>query len=369
MIAVLVALAGVLAVAAVLVEGVPAGRAGSSVVAVPHPADLPRPSGDTGGSGADTATADRNVIAVLGSDLADPYVLTVGAVSYAYGTNTEAGGNVPVLSSTDLRAWNRVGDALPTLPGWAADTGLTTWAPAVSAVDDGYDLYYATRVAALGIECVSVAHATGPAGPFTDSSTGPLICQESEGGSIDPSPFSDGGERYLTWKSEGIRPGTTPALWAQRLSADGRSLVGTPARLLGPDLPWQDGVVEGPAMLARDGTFTLFYSAGDWHSPTYATGTAACAGPLGPCTENPQPMLRTGDAGVGPGGAEPFRAADGSWWLAFHTWTRRQPAAWPHADRQLVLVPLTPTGAPTITADAALRAGRVTRTPGAGRTG
>ncbi len=32
-------------------------------------------------------------------------------------------------------------------------------------------------------------------------------------------------------------------------------------------------------MLARDGTFTLFYSAGDWHSADCATGTAACAGP------------------------------------------------------------------------------------------
>lgn len=336
-----------------LVAALVVTRDGSTRTAATAPVPGAGASGTPGGSSSappdgsvpGSTPDERGVVAVMGSDLADPYVLAVGATSYAYGTNAD-GANIPVLVSTDpeLRTWTRAGDALPRLPGWAQDTGFTTWAPAVARVDDGYVLYYATRVAATGHQCVSTSHAAGPTGPFTDASAAPLICQESEGGSIDPSPYTVGTARYLTWKSEGVLPGTTPAIWAQRLSPDGRTLLGEPARLLTPTLEWEHGVVEGPAMLARGGRYDLLYSAGDWHSTGYATGSATCAGPLGPCTPRPEPLLRTGTAGVGPGGAEPFQAPDSTWWVAFHTWNRRQPAASPHADRQLVLAPVAPSG-------------------------
>ncbi|CUU55090.1 Glycosyl hydrolases family 43 [Parafrankia irregularis] len=311
----------------------------------------------------------RSAVVVRGSNLADPYLLTIDGVTYAYGTNAD-GAHVPVLTSTDpsLRSWVRAGDALPHLPGWAQDTGFTTWAPSVAEVDGGYVLYYVTRVAATGHQCVSTAHATSPTGPFIDVSTSPAICQEAEGGSIDPSPYAVGAERYLTWKSEGILPGTTPTIWAQRLAADGRTLLGEPTALLRPTLDWQHGLVEGPAMLVRGGSYDLLFSAGDWHSPDYATGSATCAGPLGPCTVRPESLLRTGTAGVGPGGAEPFRSIDRAsgeetWWLAFHTWNRREPAENPHADRQLVVVPLPDAGALTPADRSAVRLGRVTTAP------
>ncbi|CAI7973555.1 Glycoside hydrolase family 43 (Modular protein) [Frankia sp. Hr75.2] len=365
------ALIAVGAVVAVLVTAPIAARGGSAQA--PSAASVPSTgtsgaSGTPGGSGGAPSDGsspgspadERGVVAVRGSNLADPYVLAAGATSYAYGTNADDA-NIPVLVSTDpeLRTWTRAGDALPRLPGWAQDTGFTTWAPAVARVDDGYVLYYATRVAATGHQCVSTAHAASPTGPFADTSAAPLICQESEGGSIDPSPYTVGADRYLTWKSEGILPGTTPAIWAQRLSPDGGTLLDAPVRLLTPTLGWQHGVVEGPAMLARGDHYELLYSAGDWHSPEYATGSADCAGPLGPCTPRPDPLLRTGTAGVGPGGAEPFRAADGTWWLAFHTWNRREPADWPHADRQLVLSPLAPSGALALPGRPGFQLGRV----------
>ncbi|MGF7235326.1 MAG: glycoside hydrolase family 43 protein [Frankia sp.] len=326
----------------------------------------PRPAGNSSGSAgaADTAavagstTDDRTAIAVRGSNLADPFVLTVAGVAYAYGTNTTPGGNVPVLRSTDLRTWRSVGDALPVLPRWAASGQQLTWAPSVSRVADGFVLYYTARDVAAGIQCISTATSLSPAGPFVDRSGGPLICQTSAGGSIDPSPYTVGSDRYLTWKSEGIRAGHVPTVWAARMTADGAHLAGPAVELLHPTLAWQHGIVEGPAMLARGGRFDLIYSAGDWHSPGYATGTAACTGPLGPCTVAPDPFLRTGTAGVGPGGAEPFVGADGTWWLAFHTWNRKDPAASPHAGRQLVLAPLSPSGPPAVPPHPTVRMGR-----------
>ena len=44
---------------------------------------------------------------------------------------------------------------------------------------------------ASGQECISVATASRPQGPFTDKSTAPLECQKSLGGSIDPASFID----------------------------------------------------------------------------------------------------------------------------------------------------------------------------------
>ncbi len=48
--------------------------------------------------------------------------------------------------------------------------------------------------------------ATGktPAGPFTDTSAKPLVCQADEGGSIDPSPrVAADGTVYLYWQNDG----------------------------------------------------------------------------------------------------------------------------------------------------------------------
>jgi beta-xylosidase len=306
---------------------------------------------------AEPASRDRPAIVVRGSDLADPFLLAVGGVTYAYGTNNFEDGHVPLLRSNDLHNWERVGDALPTLPAWASP--ITTWAPSVTAVDGRYIMYYTAGVLAADIQCISTAVSASPAGPFVDRSPGPLICQEDAGGSIDPSPYTAAGRRYLTWKSEGIRDGQTPTLWAQPLSRDGLRLRGTPKVLLRPSLPWQHGIVEGPAMLARDGRFDLLYSAGDWHSPKYATGTAHCAGPLGPCTATAEPFLRTGADGVGPGGAEPFIDGDGQWWLGYHTWSLRAPARSPHAGRQLVLAPLSPSGPPAVPDRPSVRFGHV----------
>jgi hypothetical protein len=255
-------------------------------------------------------------------DFPDPSVLRVGSRYYAYSTNSGVG-NIQVLESTDLVHWSIVGDALAGLPAWAAPGA--TWAPSVLASGGAYIAYYTARDIGSGLQCISVAVAFAPSGPFVDFSKAPLVCQPA--GSIDPSPFVDAsGTRRLLWKSEatGAEPAT---IWSQPLSTTGLSLQpgSTPTALLTPTQPWEEHVVEAPSMIAIRGVDYLFYSGGLWTTAGYAEGVAVCAGPAGPCRRPlSAPVLVSTDRLGGPGGGAAFSAADGAVWLAYHAFT--QPA-------------------------------------------
>ncbi|HEX4127654.1 MAG TPA: glycoside hydrolase family 43 protein [Acidimicrobiales bacterium] len=251
-------------------------------------------------------------------DFPDPSVLLVGQNYYAYATNSVAG-NIQIIDSTDLTHWTAVGNALPSLPGWA--TANYTWAPAVASIGGTFLLYYAVDVAGTGQECISVATANRPQGPFSDKSTAPLECQKSLGGSIDPASFIDtNGTPYLVWKSGG--PGSSK-IWSQQLAPSGTSFVpGTnPSPLLTPDQPWESGTVEAPDLVSTGGVYSLFFSGNDWNSANYAVGVATCTGPLGPCRDaTPSPILSSGDGVAGPGGESVFADTSGNYWIAFHAW-------------------------------------------------
>jgi hypothetical protein len=262
-------------------------------------------------------------------DFPDPFVLPVADGYLAYSTNAN-GGSVQVLRSNDLVAWTLVGDALQTVPSWAVP-GFT-WAPALlhlpaapktaatPARADEYVLYYTVHEAATGAQCITSAVAPGPLGPFVDDSTGPLVCDRPDGGSIDPSPFVDrDGTVWLQWKRErAIRPS---AIVSQRLGFDGRSLVGAPVDLLTADRSWEHGVVEAPAMLDAGGRHWLFVSGGVWNERSYSEGVTSCAGPAGPCDPNVTLLITTSGSVVAPGGGSVFRATDGTVWLAYHAYT------------------------------------------------
>ncbi len=255
-------------------------------------------------------------------DFPDPDVILVDGTYFAYATNSVAG-NIQIIESTNLTSWNAVGNALPSLPGWAIPDA--TWAPAVAVIGDAFRLYYAAEVAGPGggEECISVATAAEPQGPFIDGSTSPLECQPSLGGSLDPSPFIDtDGKAYLVWKSNG---GTGPAaIWSEQLNASGTGFAtnATPTQLLVPDQSWEAGIVEAPDLVTSGGRYFLFYSGNNWNSADYAIGVATCTGPLGPCTEPlSQPILASSSGIQGPGGEDVFTDSSGSYWIAFHAWT------------------------------------------------
>lgn len=219
---------GLAATAALLPTGCDGGPGGGPGGGGPGGGpDGGRPEGG-GPGGRQVATFTNPVHA---ADTPDPQAIQVAGVWYLFHTNNRQH-NVPVLTSPDLVTWAPGGDALPGLPGWA-DPGRT-WAPEVVALaPDRYVLYYTAAASAAGRQCIGVATATAPQGPYRDTSAGPLVCQVNEGGSIDASPFRDSdGALYLLWKNDGNAIGMDTWLYAQRLSDDGRSLRGAPARLL-----------------------------------------------------------------------------------------------------------------------------------------
>ena len=189
-------------------------------------------------------------------DFPDPAVVLVGQTYFAYATNSVVG-NIQIIDSTDLSHWTAVGNALPSLPAWA--TPNNTWAPSVAMIGGTFVLYYAANVAGTADECISVATASQPQGPFNDTSTAPLACQKSLGGSIDPASFiGTNGTQYLVWKSGG--PGTS-RIWSQPLVPSGTSFVpgSNPTSLLAPDQPWEAGTVEAPDLVTTGGRYYLFY--------------------------------------------------------------------------------------------------------------
>lgn len=255
---------------------------------------------------------------VVQGDFADPFLLPAGGEQYLYATNT-LGRNVPVARFDDTGVVSAASDALPELPDWTEPGAV--WAPSVVEVPGGWVLYYTTRDVASGLQCLSVASAADPIGPFTDDSDAPLICQTELGGSIDPSPYRDGDRRWLVWKSDGNCCELATQIFVQETSADGRSVVGEPTALLGVDQSWEGELVEGPALVAADRGLLLFYSANRWDTADYAVGYATCESVTGPCVKpREDPWLRTYALAAGPGGQELSVGPDGPV-VAYHGWS------------------------------------------------
>ncbi|GAA0817118.1 glycoside hydrolase family 43 protein [Spirilliplanes yamanashiensis] len=250
----------------------------------------------------------------------DPGALLADGTWYAYGTNTGTA-NVPVLTSTDLVRWAPAPDALPELGAWASRGN--TWAPEATRTAAGrHVLYYTARSTATGRQCIGAAVAAKPGGPYTDSAREPLVCQAGEGGSIDASPYTDAdGGLWLLWKNDGNAVGEPTYLYSQRLSADGLTVTGKPARLSRNDAAWEAHVVEAPQLVRRDGRLYLFYSANAFDSDAYAVGYATCDTPRGPCADAPEnPVLRSSPVAEGPGHSYLVTEADGTTWLLYHAW-------------------------------------------------
>ena len=248
------------------------------------------------------ASADPSFVPALTENFPDAFVLPHGSEFIAYSTND--GPNVPIATSKDLVHWSFVGDpatgkqrdALPTLGSWAK-AGFT-WAPEVLQLGGKYLLYYTASDRRKDMQCIGVAVASDPLGPFIDSNADPNVCQTDLGGSNDADALRDSdGKRYIYFKNDGNRVHQRTSLWGQALAPDGLSVTGQPVELLKDNQGWEDRVVEAPTMVRSPVGYELFFSGGffGWNpeegglSP-YAMGYASCSGPLGPCTaakENP----------------------------------------------------------------------------------
>lgn len=252
-------------------------------------------------------------------DFPDPFLLSDEGLHHAFAT---ASGFVQVqhLRAPDLSAWDGPREALPVAPSWAVP--LSVWAPAVLERPDGAVLYFTAQLAGTDMHCIASAVGKDPMGPFEHLDDEPLLCPTELGGSIDPSPFVDVDRTpHLLWKNDGVTLRQESAIWSQRLSADGRSLVGEAALLIRTDQRWEYPHVEAPSMARVGDEYWLLYSGNWWNQDAYGIGAARCASPRGPC-EKPfdGPVLTSREGAFGPGGAEFFRDRSGRLLVAYHAW-------------------------------------------------
>jgi beta-xylosidase len=320
------------------------------------------------GLGAPAAADPPLFVPVYTRDFPDAFVLPHGGEFLGYATNpARAHVNVQMAVSRNLTDWQELRDgatlhdAMPSLPAWAR-FGFT-WAPEVIQVGDGYNLYFTARERESGKQCIGVATAPDPRGPFISPSPAPLVCQRDLGGTIDASPFRDAdGRLYLYFKNDGnsLAARRPVRLYGQPLAADGLSVTGTPTALLDAHGGWEADLVEAPTMVHPPGGYVLFFSAGFYGWPDdvnlspYAMGYAACRGPLGPCAEAPgDPVLHsfhTREAGClsGPGHQGVFQLGT-RYFLTFHAWAATQDCRRSESSRFLYVAPLAwRDGAPVI---------------------
>ncbi len=290
-----------------------AGVAGLAAVAV----------GVWPGAGRAAAAGTTFTAPAYAGDFPDPSVLVAGGTYWAYSTGS-GGRNLQVMSSSDLHSWTGLADPLRGLPGWAS-AGLT-WAPGVTQVGSTYVMYYTVHDPALAMQCISVATSSSPAGPFTDNSSGPLVCQTGDGGSIDPNPFVDpaSGRLYLLWKSDDNSIGQRTKIWGQALAPGGLSMAAgtTPALLLTQSAPWQSPSAEGPTMVRNGSHYYLFYGANSYNSASSGIGYAESGSVLGNFSNMSWfgPWLGTTGNAQGPQGPMIFTDATNTTRMAFAAW-------------------------------------------------
>jgi arabinan endo-1,5-alpha-L-arabinosidase len=308
--------------------------------ASPGPSLPSRPEASTTG---DIVTAIRRL---EGVNAPDPFVVMHNGRAWLFATNMQ-GSNVPLIAP-DGDGSTTMTDALPVLPEWAVPG--YTWAPAVTAVDDGWVLAFTARHRASGLQCIGVATATDIAGPY-EAAAGPLVCDVWAGGSIDPSFVEDDqGHRWLLYKDDGNCCDLPTALRAVPLTADGTALAGPSVVLVQADRPWEDGVVEAPTMVQVGDRWLLLYSASRWDDASYAVGAAWCTSPVGPCVKQPDPVLSIGEGYDGPGGLElvverttsgagvdidTLSGVDRGVPVVFHAWPDRPHGSEDGSERQL----------------------------------
>ena len=213
------------------------------------------------------------------SDFPDPSILQWGGGYYAFATQNFAvpSQTINIQAATSLDGINWTGwngpAVLPQVGSWAKPGD--TWAPSVvrDNADNDFVMYYTATEIQSGDQCIGVATSSSPTGPYADSQSQPMVCQNGTGypdptvdsggqdlgGSIDPDVFTDSstGDSYLIWKSDGnhLNPPINTTLWSVRL---GPGFLPTgnaqPTALMSDDQAWQSGIVEGPDMVETSTT-------------------------------------------------------------------------------------------------------------------
>lgn len=136
----------------------------------------------------------------------------------------------------------------------------------------------------------------------------------------------------MYWKSDGNAVTTdviTTNIFAQRLSSNGKSLIGTPKVILTNDLNWEGRLVESPDMVRQGNRYLLFFSGNSSDVEDNGIGLALCKGPDGPCTSPYRgPWLGSNVQGAGPG-EETIYVQNGVTWMLYTPHSIYYPGAYP----------------------------------------
>jgi beta-xylosidase len=310
----------------------PATLAAQNTVAPPSVTSVPQNTASSPTRAGPTATVtlapDQFRNPVINMDFPDPDILQVGDTYYAYATNSGST-NIQMARSQDLVHWEYLNTALPALPLWAKPQAGLTWAPDVTTGggETNYVMYFTSRDEVSDKQCIGIATADNPEGPFRATGTAneqAFICQSDQGGSIDPASFTDDdGTRYLLWKNDGNCCGIPTRIYIQQLSPDGLTLQEEPTVLIENDLWWEASLVEAPTLWKQDNKYYLFYSANAYNTERYAVGYAVADSILGPYEKHPEPLLETDmrhGGAFGPGGQDIVLDKDGDSWMVYHSW-------------------------------------------------
>jgi beta-xylosidase len=284
----------------------------------------------------------------------DPSVVRASARPLRYVlfcTSDNARNAFPIWTSDDLVHWTQHGFVFRNAaePAWAVRSDGRTgvgrfWAPAVYRIGGRWVLYFAAvyngaapgapAILPSGTMALGVATAASPTGPWSpatllhypgqDNALNPPPMQERGGGDIDPAVVRDPrtGARTLFWAEQ------REQIWEAALSPNGLALDPHVQVAFGVTEPWECDVlctVEGPVPIYRAGEFFVLYSAASTWDGSYAVGVTHSAAVLDvthPFEKLPEPILRSGNGFLGPGGvSDPVIGPDGREMIMYHALT------------------------------------------------
>jgi GH43 family beta-xylosidase len=130
-----------------------------------------------------------------------------------------------------------------------------------------------------------------------------VSCPES----LTPLPIID--EWFHDWVPTDLRtvaPIVSTPLRVQRLAGDGVTLQGSATTILDNEGISDEGIVEAPDLMHREGTWYLFFSANCYTNANYNVHYATATSVTGPYTRAKEPLFMTGDGNglTAPGGAD-----------------------------------------------------------------